>query len=332
MSAYEFHILDVFTDRVFGGNPLGVFPDARGLDPETMQRIARELNLSETVFLSSAESHMGTRRARIFTPATEVPFAGHPTVGAAWFLASHGAAGADGVVALEENVGLVRVDVDMADGRPIRARLTTAIPPEFRDMPWQRPELARLLSLEEDEIGAPGWEPEMVSCGLPFLIVPVRSLDAARRSRLDTAAWEDLTRGAWSRMVYVVTPEAEGEGVDVHVRMYAPAAGVPEDPATGSAAAALAGYLGKRAGGSGSHAWRIEQGIEMGRPSLLDAEVDVEDGRVVAVRVGGQAVTVSRGTMEVPGETAGWRDLDEAKAIVRDCAERYEEEGRGHEG
>lgn len=299
-----FHTLDVFTDRVFGGNPLAVFPDGRGLSDALMQSVAREMNLSETVFLLPPETAEGTRRVRIFTPAMEVPFAGHPTVGTGFFLAVSGAVELTGDstrIVLEENVGPVPVEIRRREGRPVSARLTTAVPPEHREAPFSPGELARLLSLPDGAIGGEGLEPEFVSCGLPFLVVPVRDLEAARRSVLDTGTWESLLGDAWSRMVYVVTLDTEGDDTDVHVRMYAPAAGVPEDPATGSAAAALAAYLGKRSGRSdGTLAWRVEQGIEMGRPSLLEVEAVLEGGRVTRARVGGASVLVSRGTLILP--------------------------------
>jgi trans-2,3-dihydro-3-hydroxyanthranilate isomerase len=303
---FRFHTLDVFTDRVFGGNPLAVYPDGRGLDTETMQRIAREMNLSETVFLLPPEGS-GTKRVRIFTPARELPFAGHPTVGTAWFLAGSGDVPVerDGIstLVLEENIGPVAVEVTMKRGRPEFARFTAAQRPEYRTPAFGRAECARLLSLSEDEIGAPGWEIEMVSCGLPFLVVPVRDLDAIGRSRLDLTVWDELLEGGWTRMVYPIAPAAKGSGADVRVRMYGPHAGVPEDPATGSAAAALAAYLGKRGardGPDGTLRWRIAQGVEMGRPSLIEAEADVQGGAVIAVRVGGRAVAVSRGTLTLP--------------------------------
>lgn len=300
---YDFHTLDVFTDRTFGGNPLGVFPEAGGLDDATMQKVAREMNLSETVFLLPPETPAGTRRVRIFTPAVEVPFAGHPTVGTAWFLTSSGAVTMErngGTVVLEENVGPVPVRVETEDGRPVRATLSAAVLPEHRPVPWSRERLAAMISLGPDDVGCGEMEPEMVSCGLPFIVVPVTDVDAASRSRLDPAVWDELTDGAWSRMVYVITRGGQGEGVDLHVRMYAPAAGVPEDPATGSAAAALGGYLGSRAADDGLWAWRLEQGLEVGRPSVLEVEAEVKDGTVAAVRVGGRCVPVSRGSMEVP--------------------------------
>lgn len=197
-----FHTLDVFTDRIFGGNPLAVFPEGSGLDASEMQRIARELNLSETVFLLPPEGG-GTRRARIFTPARELPFAGHPTIGAAWFLASSGEASPEAdetaTVVIEEDVGPIRVEVRMGAGRPRFARFETAVLPEHRAPGLGPGECAALLSLSEAEIGAPGWEPEMVSCGLPFLVVPVRDLDALARSRLDPVAWDAHLKDAWAR-------------------------------------------------------------------------------------------------------------------------------------
>lgn len=303
-----FHTLDVFTNRVFGGNPLGVFPDAGGLSDALMQRIAREMNLSETVFLSPPESPEATCRVRIFTPAVEVPFAGHPSVGTGFFLAATGAVELPeqgGAVVLEENIGHVRVDVEVEKGHPVRSRLTAAVTPEHRPCEWTQRELARMLSLPDGAVGDGTLEPEMVSLGLPYIIVPVRDLQAARQARLDMAIWEELTAGAWSRMLYVVTSETERDDSDVHARMFAPAAGVPEDPATGSAAVALAAYLAVREGtGDGTLGWVLEQGMEMGRPSRLETEAEMEGGKTTAVRVGGASVLVSRGIMRVPDAEA----------------------------
>jgi trans-2,3-dihydro-3-hydroxyanthranilate isomerase len=314
-----FHTLDVFTDRTFGGNPLGVFPDATHLPSDLMQRIALEMNLSETVFLGPSEGS-GDARVRIFTPGREVPFAGHPTVGSAIFLASRLAPEAtsdmleaDGsgeiTLVLEENVGPVPVVVSFEAGRPVFARFTTALLPEHRPSPHPPEELAAMVGLEaadvggEDAVGHP-LEPEMVSCGLEYFVIPVRSLDAIQRSALDTARWQRMLADAWAHHVYLVCMEAERDDVDVHVRMFAPGSGVPEDPATGSAAAALGGYLSKVDGRPEAElSWTVEQGLEIGRPSLLYVEADRTGGATSAVRVGGAAVAVSRGTMKVPDPT-----------------------------
>ena len=313
-----FETLDVFTDETFGGNPLGVFPDATHLPTALMQRIALEMSLSETVFLGPPESAEGTARVRIFTPAREVPFAGHPTVGSAIYLAGRGVteqcreliessgSGTETLI-LEENVGHVPAVVRFEDGRPVFARFTTAVLPEHRPNPHPVAELAAMVGLSEADVGGigPGGAeliPEMVSCGLEYFVIPVRSLDAVRRSSLDTARWQRMLAEAWAHHVYVICMDGEGQDVDVHVRMYAPGSGVPEDPATGSAAAALGGYLSKADGShEASLAWTVEQGIEMGRPSVLYVEADRAEGATSAVRVGGGAVHVSRGSMAVPG-------------------------------
>lgn len=298
-----FLTLDVFTDRVFGGNPLGVFPDAAHLPSGFMQRVAREMNLSESVFLGPPESG-GDARVRIFTPGIEVPFAGHPTVGTAIYLASlldDAPETGTGTLVLEENVGPVPVDVRFDDGQPVFARFTTAVLPEHRPSPVPDTELARMVGLDPTDLH-PELRPEMVSCGLPYYVVPLAGLDAMRRAVLDILLWKRLVAPLWADHVYLICPEAEGNGVDVRVRMFAPAAGVPEDPATGSAAAALGGYLSRVDGcEAGALHWTVEQGLEIGRPSILQVEADRSRGQTTAVRVGGCAVFVSQGTLSVPG-------------------------------
>jgi trans-2,3-dihydro-3-hydroxyanthranilate isomerase len=305
-----FHTLDVFTDRAFGGNPLGVFPYASHLPTELMQRVAREMNLSESVFLGPPETPAGTARIRIFTPGVEVPFAGHPTVGTAIYLASGGhAKGLDEhgngttTLVLEENVGPVPVEVRFEDHAAVFARFTTALPPEHRPSPHTPADLAAMVGLTPDDVedGAGRLHPEMVSCGLPYHIIPVKSVDAVRRAVLDMALWKSMVADGWAHHVYLVCMGGKGDGVDVRVRMFAPGSGVPEDPATGSAAAALGGYLAAADGrASGTLSWHVEQGLEIGRPSLIEVEADRVDGATTAVRVGGSAVFVSRGTMHIP--------------------------------
>ena len=319
-----FHTLDVFTDRTFGGNPLGVFPDATHLPTDLMQRIAMEMHLSETVFLGPPETTDGSARVRIFTPGREVPFAGHPTVGSAIFLAARGegidesdggsrcgeaqgeqalteAETADCVTfILEENVGPVPVVVRLENGTPVFAQFTTAVLPEHRPSPHTRDALASMVGLDAADVCPHGMPVEMVSCGLEYHIIPVRTLDAIRRAVLDMALWRQMVADGWAHHVYLFCPESEGEGVDARVRMFAPGSGVPEDPATGSAAAALGGYLSKIDGRpAASLSWTIEQGIEMGRPSIIHVEADRAEGDTTAVRVGGSAVLVSRGMMTI---------------------------------
>jgi len=294
-----FYTLDVFTDHAFGGNPLGVFPDAAHLPPQLMQRIAREMNLSESVFLGPPEAG-GTARVRIFTPGVEVPFAGHPTVGTAIFLASRlDLAPAEGTatLVLEENVGPVPVEIRFEGGSPVFARFTTAVLPEHHPLAFTCAELAAMVNLEEGDVCG-DLEPEVVSCGLPYSIIPVRNVEALRRAVLDMAAWKRMLSDTTDHHVYLVCTTAPGDGYDVRVRMFAPGSGVPEDPATGSAAAALGGYLAKADGRSdGVLSWVVEQGIEVGRPSTLYVEAHRTSGETTAVRVGGSAVFVCEGYM-----------------------------------
>lgn len=301
----KFHTLDVFTDRVFGGNPLAVFPDADGVPPAMMQRIARELNLSETVFVSwNAPPEGADCRVRIFTPGTELPFAGHPTIGTAFLLAMLGRLreedGAARVV-LGETVGPVPVEVRMEDGRPVFAMLSAARLPETGPPPPPPAVVAQLLSIGEEDLGG-SLGTAYATSGVPFLFVSVRDRAALARARVDAGAWERHLAGAWGPHLYAVTDDADGDAT-LRARMFAPAMGIPEDPATGGAVTALAALLAARdAAGDGTLRWVVEQGVEMGRPSRLHVEADVRGGALAAVRVGGSAVPVSEGEMMLPAE------------------------------
>jgi trans-2,3-dihydro-3-hydroxyanthranilate isomerase len=299
--ALRYTTLDVFTDRPFGGNPLAVFCDQPELPEQVMQNIAREFNLSETVFIVPARDSRALRRLRIFTPATELPFAGHPTIGAAHTLIESGIAemkGAETRFALELGVGLVPIHVARRDKGPPFVQLTTAVLPESRKEPRSRAELAQLLSLNETDIVSDHDFAQPYSCGLPYLIIPVRHRQAIAKAKPDTAAWGRILAGAWAQGVYVVCRDPELAGSHIRARMFWPEVGVFEDPATGSAAAALAGYLADRdERREGTSRWVIEQGFEMGRPSLIQIEVDKQNAQVTAVRVGGTAVRMMEGTL-----------------------------------
>ena len=298
---YAFYTCDVFTDQRFGGNPLAVFPYAAGLDTATMQAIAREFNLSETAFVFPPESDSESLRVRIFTPEVEMPFAGHPTIGTAYVVTSIGAValtGAETSLVLGEAAGPVPVTVFADNGSPIGAQLTAPRAPEFGQAPAPSV-LAAMLNVEEEALLAAPWAPQAVSCGAPFVFVGVRDRHVLARTLVNPMVWGAHLRGAWAPWLYVFCFDAERPDAQVRARMFAPESGVPEDPATGSAAAALGGYLGARADADGTHVWRVEQGVEMGRPSLLDVEADRSNGAVLRVRVGGACVMVSEGTMEV---------------------------------
>ncbi len=287
------HLIDVFTERPFGGNPLAVFPDAGDLDPAWMPRIAAELNLSETAFVLPPAEPRHHRRVRIFTPRMELPFAGHPTIGTAILLADlEGRAGESDMV-LEEAAGPVPVRVCRGGGRPSFARLELAGPFEIRPSAPSAA-LARVVGLAPDDLDA-GEPARAASAGVPFTLIPVRDRAALARARLDPAAWADTLADHWAPHVYLYTRGA-GTGADLRVRMFAPAMGIAEDPATGAGAAALAVALAV----DGSGRWVIEQGIEMGRPSRIELEADAGPGGVERVRLGGSAARVSSGEMEIP--------------------------------
>ncbi len=310
---YSYHTADVFTDVPFGGNQLAVLPDAAGLSDDQMLAIAGEFNFSETVFVLPPEDAGNTRRLRIFTPGGELPFAGHPTVGAAYVLAHTGEVKLDGDetrIVFEEGVGPVPVLIKARGGKPVFTQLTAARIPERGPAPTDAAVLADVLSLEPSDIRYDErFMPEAVSAGVPFLFVPLRSLDALGRARVRQDVWERTLKDSWAPEVYVFVEEAEsakrggvraGDGV-IRSRMFAPTLGISEDPATGSAAAAFGGYLAWRSTTrDGMLKTLIHQGIEMGRPSRLEVETDVDAGVVKAVRVGGASVLVSSGTLHHP--------------------------------
>lgn len=300
---YTFYTADVFTDRIFGGNPLAVFPNAAGLNSLQMQVITRELNLSETVFVLPPAQPGHTRRLRIFTPGMELAFAGHPTIGTAYVLAAIdeiALAGDETNIVFEEGIGPVSVKIQARDGKPIFAQLSAAQLPEPLAPPPLITDLAAMLSLDvEDFVGAQ-MPPQGWSSGLPFLFVPLLNREALRRVHVRLDVWERILKDYAAPHIYAFTHDTDGAAI--RARMFAPALNIPEDPATGSAATALAGYLNQFAGVSnGMMGWVIEQGFEMGRPSFLNVEADLKDGAITAVRVGGASVLVSAGEMEIPG-------------------------------
>ena len=303
MAKFRYLTADVFTDTAFGGNQLAVFPDARGIPEHRLMDVTREFNYSETSFVYPPDDPAHTRRVRIFTPGAEVPFAGHPTVGTAHVLAAIGEIPLTGEttrIVLEEGVGPVPVSIHAKHGVPVFAQLSVAKLPELGPPPPHRAAIASVLSLDVADLLDDPWMPQALSCGLPFLFVPLRDLAAVKNARLRMDSWESTLKDAWGSEVFVFARGGARPGSDFHARMFAPALNVPEDPATGSANAALAGYLAARdPRRDGLLKWRVEQGFEMGRPSILEVEADVVGGNVTAVRVGGASVVMSEGMMEV---------------------------------
>jgi trans-2,3-dihydro-3-hydroxyanthranilate isomerase len=298
-----FHTLDVFTQSRFGGNPLAVVLDADRLDSGQMQTIAREFNLSETVFVLRPQNPTHSARLRIFTPAAELPFAGHPTVGTAVLLAElrmPGMGGSrDAIVALEETIGTVRVGVRMRPGQAAFAEFDAPrLPDDLGGVP-PVDDLAAAVGLIPSEIGFENHKPTRFSAGLPYTFVPVRSLEAMQRVRSVISRWDRAFSGGGA--AYVYCRETRSAAHHFHARMFDPDHGVPEDPATGSAAAAFAAVIQRFDDpASGDHRYIIEQGFEMQRPSLIHLALEIGPSRrLETVRIGGHAVTVMSGSIEV---------------------------------
>lgn len=296
--SHRFVIADVFTEMAFGGNQLAVFPDGRGLSDRTMQALAREFNFAETTFVLPPQNPRHLRRVRIFTPKMELPFAGHPTVGTAAVLTRLGLVpileGAATMV-LEEGIGPITVEIRL-HGETVFAHLVTekeVLQPSIRPT---RNAAAAALTLPEEAV----LETWFASAGVPFCFVHLASREKVDRAVLDRAAWSANFANAWSPNLYFFAGGL-APGSRLYVRMFAPALGIEEDPATGSGAAALAGCLAARSSGQdGSFKWEIDQGVAIGRPSFIEASAEKRHGRTSKVKVGGATVLVGEGTMIVP--------------------------------
>ena len=295
----RYRIFDVFTDRPLAGNPLAVVLDSDGLDSAAMQAIAREFNLSETVFVLPSENSAHTAKVRIFTPARELPFAGHPTVGTAVCLAMErfgGASEHDAVIVLEEGVGPVRCGVRLGQSGGF-AEFDCPKLPESAGEAGAKEFIAAALGIEPVEIGFENHVPGVWSAGVPYHFVPVRNMAVLAQSGPNRAAWSPAF-GTGAAFLY--TRETEGHDHSFRARMFAPEIGISEDPATGSAVAAFAGPVRIfDALPEGDYSAIIEQGFEMGRPSLIRLGMTVAGGALSAVRIGGQAVKVAEGSLLV---------------------------------
>jgi len=291
MTAYDFETFDVFTDQKFSGNPLAVVMDAAGLTSDGMQAITREFNLSETTFVLPPQDTSNTARVRIFTLGYEMPFAGHPTVGTAIAIAK--ARGLNGEITLELNAGLFPVRVDFSGAAAFAEFQNPNLPKETGAAP-SAGALEAALSLPAGSIDEGAHKPRLIGAGVDFIYAHA-SLDMVRAARVNTAAWDPLVTGGVVG-VYLYAQGGEAPDADYHTRMFAPDAGIVEDPATGSAAAAFPGQIAlSEALRDGDHHWVIEQGFEMGRPSRILAHIETAGGAVTSVRIGGNAVPVQKG-------------------------------------
>ena len=297
----RFFTLDVFAETALAGNPLAVVLDAADLDGDRMQAIAREFNLSETVFVLEPADPANTARVRIFTPARELPFAGHPTVGAAALIAHIRApdalAAQDMRIVLEEGIGDVVCEARHRKGRALAAKFDLPKLPQRLDAaPPPIEEIAHGLRLRPEDIGFDRHEPSLFTAGAPYLFVPVRSMDAIGRARPADMRWN--ADGGPATFLY--SSDVVQAGSAYHARMFAGGWGVAEDPATGSAVAAFAGVIvAFDRPGDAEQVLTIEQGFEMGRPSLVTLRLEVERGELRSASIGGAAVIVSSGALDL---------------------------------
>jgi trans-2,3-dihydro-3-hydroxyanthranilate isomerase len=297
MKRLSYHIVDVFTDRAFGGNPLAVFTDGRGIPDQLMQSIAKELNLSETTFVLPPDDAKHDCRVRIFTPASELPMAGHPTIGTAFVLTREGILKKSQLI-FQEGVGPVPVTIASKDGAPGFIEMVQPLP-EFGPRIADRDALAEMLSLPRSAIvDLPS---EVVSCGNPFFFIALDGLESIRAIRFRADVAERVLNGVGTKGVYVFTMEAERPGSNLHGRLFAPGEGIAEDPATGSAVGPLGCYLVKYGviASSGELRCVVEQGIEIGRPSFLHVRIAHRGEEISEVRVGGTCHYVGAGYFEI---------------------------------
>jgi trans-2,3-dihydro-3-hydroxyanthranilate isomerase len=296
-----FVTVDVFTDRKFGGNPLAVIPDGRALTGAQMQAIASEFNLAETTFVLPPQDASHTAQVRIFTPRAELPFAGHPNIGTAFVLAKEseraGRTASDPMI-FEEKAGLVRLSLLKEGASVVGARLA---PPQSlsRGDDVEAEIIAAACSLAVDDIGTANHPPRIASCGVPFAFVELktRAALASARPRAEVFSKHLPAERIIGILLYV---HDRRDGFDLQVRMFAPLYGVPEDPATGSGNVALAGLLaGLRSEPDLNLKFRIGQGIDMGRPSLLEAGAEKRGGKIIAMSIGGRCMPMMRGVLEV---------------------------------
>jgi trans-2,3-dihydro-3-hydroxyanthranilate isomerase len=293
---FDFMIVDVFTDRPFGGNQLAILTDARGLTSEAMQTITREFDFPETTFLLPSSDPASTRKVRIFTPGRELPFAGHPTVGTACALVMAGDAPA-GEIVLEEGVGPVPVLVEQ-NGESFSGRFRLDQAPEMPGHDLTRSAIAAMLSLEEEAVA----DVFAAGLGVDFTFVQLADREAVDRATLDQSIWSRVLADRWGAQVYIFAGDL-ADGKEIYARMFGPKFGIAEDPATGSAAAALVGAAALRHLDRDSELWiDIRQGVKMGRPSLIRTSATIEDGALKAIHVGGGCAFVAQGQIEVPDE------------------------------
>ncbi|WP_096189965.1 PhzF family phenazine biosynthesis protein [Evansella halocellulosilytica] len=306
MTKYSYSLVDVFTDRLFGGNQLAVLPNAEGLSDQLMQKIAAELNLSETAFVFQATNPENHNRVRFFTPQTELPMAGHPTIGTAYVLTSNAIIktkqGANQLV-FEEGVGNIIVTVHNENNEIKHIEMNQPLP-KFGDYFSRIDSAAELLSLNQTDIDT-RFPIQSVSTGVPFLFIPVKSTRTMKDINFNSEIWKKMFRhNEYTKHIFVFSTDKANEESIVRSRMFAPAMGIAEDPATGAASGPLGAYLVEHGivttQQNGNYKIRSEQGVEMGRPSFIDITVVKQEDHYKEIKIGGTVVEVGNGSLSIP--------------------------------
>jgi trans-2,3-dihydro-3-hydroxyanthranilate isomerase len=304
MKTLNYYLLDVFSDKPFGGNQLAVFVNGTDLTTNQMQTIAKELKLSETVFILPPSIQDAEYKLRIFTPDVELPFAGHPTVGTAFLLGELGMVKTENgltTITIEENIGPITIHIYVESGKVIKANMLQPIPKVIH-VETDLPQIAKLLSLKVDDLS--NLPIQTISAGIPFLYVPINTLEAMNNIQFRMDVWEEIfSKDENKRHVFTFSLETEHEETHVHSRMFAPAMGIAEDPATGSASGPLGFYLvnqGLIIGQENEYFIISEQGIEIGRPSMIEISITKGENSIQEVKVGGKAVIIGKGELYLP--------------------------------
>jgi len=301
---YTYYIADVFTQQLFNGAQIAVFPQADGLTTDNMGLIARELNLSETVFIFHESANPNRRRMRVFSPLAEVNFGGHPIIAAGYVLGSCGdidLSAATNHVILEQNIGDIAIEIAAADGKPGLIRFSMTVTSVIDRFTPTDDELSQFLGIAESDLDHKKYAPRLVSCEMPYLIVPVWSYEAVRKARFDYAAWSrSIAPQIAAQEIMLFAPKSPYPDADFNVRLLGPRIGVNEDPPVGSAMPAFCSYLCSfEHTQKGTHAFRVDRGEANTRRSVLSLEMDNKQGEFLNIRIGGHAVLVAEGALDM---------------------------------
>lgn len=302
---YHYYIADVFTRRIFNGAQIAVFPHAGSLNRQQMQLIAGELNLSETVFVKKRDPQTGKRVMRVFSPQREIDFAGHPIIATAFVLASIGDIELNGTltpVIFEQNSGAIEVNISADNGKPTFVQFTTKISSIIDRFAPTTEELAGFLSIKPTEFDTKKYSARLVSCGFPYLIVPVFNYETVRKARFNYAAWSQSSAPQTAAQeILLFSPKTPLADANFHARLLGPRIGMHEDPPVGSAMPAFASYLCSfEFMQKGTYVFSVDRGEEKFRRSVLNLEMDHKGLDTLTIRVGGEAVMVAEACMTVP--------------------------------